>query len=594
MSALNALTHGWPGLGLAYASVQGPMWAAMIRARAGLQRLALSPVVAVPLTAVAGVALAFWPAGGPAGVALGAAFSAGLGYTAGRALATPRMAASPHQRGALVVDARHPSSERRPTGRGPMLGAALARANGLTLAGVAVPEGDESKHFKLIGTTGTGKSTAIGELLNVGLRRGDRAVIADPDGGYLRRYYDPARGDVILNPFDQRSAKWDLFGEIRQPYDVEQLARSLLPDQEAGDRSWRGYARTFLTAVTRQAHAAGVRDIGELYRLLVIAPTAELRTLTVGTPAQPFLEEHNGRMFDSIRSVTSSAVASLEHIAQQQGAALSVRDWVKSGTAGQRGVLFIPYRADQIAALRSTVSAWMRIAIFEAMAGPEQDQRLWFVVDELDALGPIDGLKDALARVRKFGGRCVLGFQSIAQVASTYGAGDAHTIVENCGNTLILRCSASEGGGTSRFASTLIGQREVLRTTRSISRRVTEFLGSVTRSEHLSIEPAVMDSEIEQLPDLAGYLKFASRERWLRVNLQPPRASPAHQGAPAFIAAPPIPAGAAIPPVPAPGPASAPAPGVLPLRRTRRRQASSRTQAITPAERRHNAPEHEP
>jgi len=186
------------------------------------------------------------------------------------------------------------------------------------------------------------------------------------------------------------------------------------------------------------------------------------------------------------------------------------------------------------------------------------------------------------------------GSRDIAQVASTYGAGDAHTIVENCGNTLILRCSASEGGGTSRFASTLIGQREVLRTTRSISRRVTEFLGSVTRSEHLSIEPAVMDSEIEQLPDLAGYLKFASRERWLRVNLQPPRASPAHQGAPAFIAAPPIPAGAAIPPVPAPGPASAPAPGVLPLRRTRRRQAASRTQAITPAERRHNAPEHEP
>ena len=33
------------------------------------------------------------------------------------------------------------------------------------------------------------------------------------------------------------------------------------------------------------------------------------------------------------------------------------------------------------------------------------DQRLWFVVDELDALGAIDGLKDALARLRKFGGR---------------------------------------------------------------------------------------------------------------------------------------------------------------------------------------------
>ena len=49
--------------------------------------------------------------------------------------------------------------------------------------------------------------------------------------------------------------------------------------------------------------------LGELYRLLVAAETRELQKLVRGTPAQPFLDEHNSRMFDSIRSVTSSAVA---------------------------------------------------------------------------------------------------------------------------------------------------------------------------------------------------------------------------------------------------------------------------------------------
>jgi type IV secretory pathway TraG/TraD family ATPase VirD4 len=319
--------------------------------------------------------------------------------------------------------------------------------------------------------------------------------------------------------------RWDLFAEIRHGYDVEQIARSLLPDHEGADRSWRGYARTFFSAVTRQAHAAGVRDVSELYRLLVVADTHELRTLTRGTPAQPFLDEHNGRMFDSIRSVTSSAVGALEYIAAQRSAGFSLRQWVQREPRGD-GVLFIPYRAGQIAALRSAISAWMRIAIFAAMDRAEEDQRLWFVVDELDALGQIDGLKDALARLRKFGGRCILGFQSIAQVASTYGEGDAHTIVENCGNSMILRCSASEGGGTSRFASTLIGQREVRRTTLSHSRRPTELFGATTRSEHINIEPAVMDSEIEQLPDLCAYLKFASRREWLGVRLQPAGAAP--------------------------------------------------------------------
>ena len=397
-------------------------------------------------------------------------------------------------------------------------------ATGITLAGRVVPPRDETKHFKLIGTTGTGKSTAIQEILNAALARGDRAVIADPDGGYLQRFYEPARGDVVLNPFDERSVRWDLFAELKSPYDVEQLARSLIPDHEGADRSWRGYARTFFVAITRQAHEAGVKDMAELYRLMVVADTKELRTLVRGTPAQPFLDEHNSRMFDSIRSVTSSAVGALDFIAQQKAPGFSVREWVAEG---RPGVLFMPYKAGQIAALRSTISGWMRLAIFEAMdqeavsddEASDHAKRLWFVVDELDALGQIDGLKDALARLRKFGGRCVLGFQSIAQVSSTYGHGDAHTIVENCGNTLILRCSASEGGGTARFASQLIGEREVLRTTISRSRRLNETTGSISHSEHFNVEPAVLPSQIEQLPDLTGYLKHASDPQWLRVQV---------------------------------------------------------------------------
>jgi type IV secretory pathway TraG/TraD family ATPase VirD4 len=377
---------------------------------------------------------------------------------------------------------------------------------------------DETKHFKLIGTTGTGKSTAVQEMLAGALGRGDRAVIADPDYGYVRRFYDPRRGDVILNPFDGAALKWDLFGEITETYDVDQLARSLIPDQGGTDKSWREYARTFFTAVTQQARAGGETQIEELNRLLLVADPEELRTLVQGTPAQSFLRESNARMFDSIRSVTSSAVSALGHVANQKAQLFSVRKWVQQE---KRGVLFMPYRAGQIAALRSSISAWMRLAIFEAMNQPEGDQRLWFVVDELDALGQIDGLKDALARLRKFGGRCVLGFQSIAQVSSTYGAGEAQTIVENCGNTLILRCAASEHGGTSHFASRLIGQREVVRTTVSRSRRPLQWLPSITRAEHSSIEPAVLDSEIEQLPDLNGYLKFASVPNWYRVRLTP-------------------------------------------------------------------------
>jgi len=111
----------------------------------------------------------------------------------------------------------------------------------------------------------------------------------------------------------------------------------------------------------------------------------------------------------------------------------------------------------------------------------------------------------------------------LAQVSSTYGSGDAHTLVENCANSLILRSSASEGGGTARFASSLIGEHEILRTLHSRSRRPLDLIGVRTHSQQVTVEPAVLPSQIEQLPDLQGYLKLASRPQWLRVQLTPDR-----------------------------------------------------------------------
>jgi type IV secretory pathway TraG/TraD family ATPase VirD4 len=117
----------------------------------------------------------------------------------------------------------------------------------------------------------------------------------------------------------------------------------------------------------------------------------------------------------------------------------------------------------------------------------------------------------------------VLGVQSIAQVRGIYGDAEAQTIVENCGNTLILRCSASERGGTAEFASRLIGKREVIRQQISRTRASGWFSqahSTQTRVAHHAVEDAVMASEIEQLPDLTGLLKIASRPEWLRVRLQ--------------------------------------------------------------------------
>jgi type IV secretory pathway TraG/TraD family ATPase VirD4 len=507
-----------------------PLYTAFWRARAPLGKWLVSPAIILIILLVgdASSALLMWILHEMLGISENGAVDdlvtplcfVALGYFGGQLLASPNHLETGHKRGSILEMLRAPRGSDH-----------KGMENGLTIAGVPLRPEDETKHFKMIGTTGTGKSTAIRELLTGALKRGDRAVIADPDGGYAARFYDPYRKDVILNPFDGRSVRWDPFAEIENPYDVEQLSSALIAaGEEAQAREWRGYARTFLSAVTKGCIRAEKRDLGELWRLVNVGSVEDLRPIVAGTAAQPFLEPDSGKMFGSIRSVAISAIAALEYIQGQRAAPFSVRDWVKNG----QGVLFIPYQASQIAALRGVIAAWIRLAIFQAMSRGEGDQKLWFVVDELDALGTIDGLKDALARLRKFGGRCVLGFQSIAQVSSTYGDGDAQTIVENCGNTLILRCSASEGGGTAKFASQLIGDREMIRPESFQSSSGPSLLapsrGGFSTSRGVShrrmIEAAVLPSEIEQLPDLAGYFKQASNPAWLRVNLAPgPRGS---------------------------------------------------------------------
>jgi hypothetical protein len=96
---------------------------------------------------------------------------------------------------------------------------------------------------------------------------------------------------------------------------------------------------------------------------------------------------------------------------------------------------------------------------------------------------------------------------------------------KNCGNIPNPRTEGSQGERAAQFASRLIGDREIVRTqvSQTLSRDGVSFIApqrkSTTTSLHHTMEPAVLPAEIEQLPDLAGYLKLASRPEWVRVRV---------------------------------------------------------------------------
>ena len=65
----------------------------------------------------------------------------------------------------------------------------------------------------------------------------------------------------------------------------------------------------------------------------------------------------------------------------------------------------------------------------------------------------------------------------------------------------------------------LIGEREIIREQITKSTRPNEWLASRSVAQHHVTESAVLASEIKQIPDLHGFLKFASTPEWKRVQL---------------------------------------------------------------------------
>src|SRR5882757_4820600 len=117
-TGLHALTHGWSGLAFGYATVQGPMLTALVRGRAEIRKLLWSPILAVPVTLLAGMSTAIVQPilrgvgvanGGLMQLAAGIGVCAAVGYVSGRVIAKHASASMSHQRGTLIADAEAPS-----------------------------------------------------------------------------------------------------------------------------------------------------------------------------------------------------------------------------------------------------------------------------------------------------------------------------------------------------------------------------------------------------------------------------------------------------------------------------------------------------
>lgn len=380
------------------------------------------------------------------------------------------------------------------------------------VADTPIPTRLETLHLLLAGATGTGKTVALGQIIETILRRGDRLIIVDPNGTFLSRFFLP--GDIVLNPFDRRSESWNIFNELRDAYDFKRYALSVVPKGLTDEaEEWNGYARLLFQAATRKMAAVGNTDIFSLIKLLSAESDESLKEFLGDTEAEG--------LFVGARQALSSARFILAkyldpHQYLKDGAEFSIRRWLEDE---QGGNLYITWREDMLEALKPLVSTWVDILCTSILSLPESPtRRLWMVIDELDSLQKLPSLEDALTKGRKHGLRIVAGIQSTAQLERTNGEKDA-TVLRSCFRNILVLGGGRSDSKTADDLSRALGEHEVERET--LGETSNDRGGSRSRTLRIERERVVMPSEIQSLPELTGYVAFAGDIPIARVKLAP-------------------------------------------------------------------------
>jgi type IV secretory pathway TraG/TraD family ATPase VirD4 len=364
---------------------------------------------------------------------------------------------------------------------------------------VRVPRAREANHLLIMGDSGTGKSTLIRQILVQLEVRGETAIVYDPALEYTPQFYNPERGDLILNPLDARSPSWSPGDEVRHDAEAQTLARSLFPDRAnqapfftEGPRRIFAHLLTFhptaeeLAAWLRHAEDIDQRLIGTAYAAMIDPQAPEQR---------------------------SGVLASLNMVADALALVPSERETTRRWSAttwatGRRGWLFLTSTPGTREALIPLTSLWLDTLVLRLMHHGQPDARpVWFILDELASLQRLPQLHTAITENRKAHNPVVLGFQGRSQLEARYGH-DAEAMLSQPATKIFLGTSEAHA---AKWISDTIGEVEIERVRESRSN------GSWDQSQHSTsyglerqVEPLVMASEITGLEPLRGYLKLGN------------------------------------------------------------------------------------
>jgi hypothetical protein len=326
--------------------------------------------------------------------------------------------------------------------------------------------------------------------------RKDSAIVYDPACEYIQRFFDSKRGDIVLNPLDDRCPYWGPAQEMESNAEADAIAASLYQrktdviDEFFHDTPAQIFAHLLKLGPTPHQLAAWM------------ASDAELLKRVQGTEMAFYIDKKAGPQRAGVLS-SLTLVAKSFRLLPEKGESRPVwnaRTWAKK----RQGWIFITSRPAERDTLRPLHSLWIDLLVMRLLSAPQPGQRpVWFVIDELASLQKLPQLHTAITENRKSKNPLVLGFQGKAQLEVTYGH-LAEVMLSQPATKIFMKTTEPKA---SEWISETIGKVEIERL------KETKFDGTRSGKNFTverQIEPLVMGSEIAGLDDQHAYLKLGN------------------------------------------------------------------------------------
>ena len=384
-------------------------------------------------------------------------------------------------------------------------------ASELTIGKVPLIKNKEAYNILLLGAQGTGKTSATEALLEGIQARGEPAVIYDFGPSLLQRFFDAERGDILLNPLDDRSVVWSPWSEIETTADCTAIAEAFIPFDKDPQQFWGNAGRLLFADILDSLSKDPDRSAAKLLHTLLRLSREEMRRVLENKNAGKLFEDGAERTGTNVEIHNSIYVKALGLLEAKAGGAgdFSITQYVQAldrpAPSSGRPWLWLTADPKSLVSLKPLLSCWTNAVATALLSLPERlDRRLWFVLDELATLHELPALPRFQQNARKRGGCSVITLQTPAQLWASYNDADAQTILNGCQTQAIFRLTDARGAA---WASESIGKAEV-EELRESARLSTSGHHDVHLSVDKQIRPVLLPEEIALLQDGHCYVKL--------------------------------------------------------------------------------------